>query len=385
MSWGKVKLNDICELITCGVAKRPDYVDDGIPFLSSLNVKENRFILKTFKRISIQDFQKLNKYSKPEIGDILYTRVGSFGEAAVINFDFDFSIFVSLTLIKPKKEIIDSCFLMWHLNSPTVRDFASKNTSGIGVQNLNVSVVRKYEIPLPPLPIQKQIAEILNKADALRKKDLELLKHYDALAQSLFIDMFGDPVKNEKRWKMKSLSLLGKLDRGVSKHRPRNAPELLGGEYPLIQTGDVANSGGIINSYKSTYSELGLKQSKLWPKGTLCITIAANIAKTGILNFAACFPDSIVGFVPNDESNNEFIQFIFSFLQKILEDAAPESAQKNINLDILRNLKIIAPPISLQNQFAEQIKNIELQKEKVKEEIKASENLFQALLQKMFS
>jgi type I restriction enzyme, S subunit len=90
--------------------------------------------------------------------------------------------------------------------------------------------------------------------------------------------MFGDPVRNEKGWEVCNLNELGSLDRGVSKARPRNSPELLGGIYPLIQTGDVTNSGIYITAYKQTYSELGLKQSKLWPKGTMLITIAANIA-----------------------------------------------------------------------------------------------------------
>src|SRR5690606_38147340 len=101
-------------------------------------------------------------------------------------------------------------------------------------------------------------------------------------------------------WEHVPLCELGNLDRGVSKHRPRNEPALLGGPYPLVQTGDVANSEGYIQNHLSTYTELGLKQSKLWPAGTLCITIAANIANTGILTYDACFPDSVVGFVPNE-------------------------------------------------------------------------------------
>lgn len=89
----------------------------------------------------------------------------------------------------------------------------------------------------------------------------------------------------------------------MSKHRSRNAPELLGGSYPLIQTGEVALADLYITSYTNTYSEIGFQQSKMWDKGTLCITIAANIA---ILGFDACFPDSIVGFNVNEKANNIF-------------------------------------------------------------------------------
>ncbi|WP_034248705.1 restriction endonuclease subunit S [Arenibacter algicola] len=252
------------------------------------------------------------------------------------------------------------------------------------IPSLTKADLLKVEIPLPPLETQKRIAQILDEACALRDKTQQLLKEYDLLAQSIFLEMFGDPAINQKGWEMKEFGDVGKLDRGKSKHRPRNAPELLGGIYPLIQTGDVANSNGRIEEYTSTYSEIGLAQSKMWPKGTLCITVAANIAKTGILTMDACFPDSVVGFIPNEHTNNEFTLFWMSFLQKIIEANAPQAAQKNINLKILKELKFFCPPINLQNQFAEKIALIEKQKDLAKQELKESKELFNCLLQKAF-
>jgi len=128
-------------------------------------------------------------------------------------------------------------------------------------------------------------------------------------------------------------------------------------------------------------SEIGLKQSKIWPKGTLCITIAANIAKTGILTFDACFPDSVVGFTPNLLSTTEYVQFWLSFLQKILEEKAPESAQKNINLNILRNLDAPLPPIDLQKKFSFQVGKVETLKEKQRVNNHCSSNLFNNIMQ----
>ncbi len=139
-----------------------------------------------------------------------------------------------------------------------------------------------------------------------------------------------------------------------------------------------------MTKYKSTYSDIGLNQSKKWPKGTLCITIAANIAKTGILDFDACFPDSVVGFVPNEKSNSVFVLFWMSFLQKILEDSAPESAQKNINLAILRDLDFLNVPIELQNQFAERVQKTEVQKAQAQQSLEKAEELFNSLLQRAF-
>lgn len=301
--------------------------------------------------------------------------------AGKVGVGFDGVIGSTLARLQIKVDKINSRYLYWFLNSSN--DLIKSQRTGATIPHVSGIALKELQTPLPPLAIQKRIAEILDAADALRRKDQELLKKYDELAQAIFIDMFGDPVKNDKGWDVRKLASMGKLDRGISKHRPRNAPELLGGIYPLIQTGDVSNSGGRIKRYKSTYSELGLKQSRLWPAGTLCITIAANIAKTGILNFPACFPDSIVGFTPNVKiATSIYIQFWFFFLQSKLEELAPESAQKNINLEILRKIEVMCPPMEMQLDFDKKINNIEIQKSKSIDQI--SSMLFKSLLQKAF-
>lgn len=177
---------------------------------------------------------------------------------------------------------------------------------------------------------------------------------------------------------------MGTFGRGVSKYRPRNAPELLNGPYPLIQTGDIANSELYIKNYNNTYSEVGLKQSKMWDKGTLCITIAANIAKTAILQFDACFPDSVVGFNGNNLTNNIFVHYWFSFFQEILENQAPESAQKNINLKILSELQIITPDIIEQNQFADFVRQVDKSREDIKKALEKTQQLYDSLMQEYF-
>ena len=174
--------------------------------------------------------------------------------------------------------------------------------------------------------------------------------------------MFGDPVTNPKGWQVLPLDVLGELNRGVSKARPRNTPDLLGGIYPLVQTGEVSNSDSYITKFEQTYSEKGLAQSRMWQAGTLCITIAANIAQTAILTFDACFPDSVVGFIANKQTKQLFIHYWFKFFQKILEDQAPQVAQKNINLKILKELQVIVPPKSLQQEFCQFIEQLDKSK-----------------------
>ena len=230
------------------------------------------------------------------------------------------------------------------------RAFENKTT---GLHNLKTDeYVAHYEVADASMQNQITICAQLDRVTKNIKLHQQELQKLDQLIKSRFVELFGDPVSNSKGLKELTLPELGELGRGVSKHRPRNAPELLGGEYPLIQTGEVSNAGLYIENYENTYSELGYKQSKMWKAGTLCITIAANIAKTAILKFDACFPDSVVGFKANDKTNEIFIHYWFSFFQAILEAQAPESAQKNINLKILSELKVIAPDIEEQNKFA---------------------------------
>ena len=234
--------------------------------------------------------------------------------------------------------------------------------NGATRQKLTQAAMRKMQIPLRSMDKQKYIVDVLNHIIKLKERRQQELQLLDDLIKARFVEMFGDPVSNSYGLPEATLPELGEFGRGISKHRPRNDPKLLGGGYPLIQTGDVANAGLYITSYKSTYSELGLRQSKMWKKGTLCITIAANIAKTAILTFDACFPDSVVGFTANEKTNNIFIHYWFLFFQTILESQAPESAQKNINLKILSELRVIVPKKEKQDEFVNFIHQVDKSK-----------------------
>jgi type I restriction enzyme S subunit len=156
------------------------------------------------------------------------------------------------------------------------------------------------------------------------------------------------PFELPEGWSWARFPELGVFGRGKSKHRPRNDPSLFNpGIYPLVQTGEVARAGTVIREYHSKYSELGLSQSKLWPQGTLCITIAANIADSAILGFEACFPDSVVGFIPSPliGDSRYFLAFMKTAREHLLK-FAPSTAQKNINLEILESVQIPLPPVS---------------------------------------
>ena len=154
-------------------------------------------------------------------------------------------------------------------------------------------------------------------------------------------------------WKTYKLPELGTIARGKSKHRPRDASHLYGGDYPFIQTGDVKAANHRLNSHTQTYSESGLAQSKLWPKNTMCITIAANIAETAILNYPACFPDSIIGFIPNKKlCDIEFVEYLMQYFKKQIQSHSIGSVQENINLGTFQRVEFKVPPLKEQKAIA---------------------------------
>lgn len=161
-------------------------------------------------------------------------------------------------------------------------------------------------------------------------------------------------------WKEYKLKDLGTLQRGRSRHRPRYAFHLYGGRYPFIQTGEIREASKYITKYEQTYSEIGLQQSKLWPKGTLCITIAANIAELAILNFDACFPDSVLGFIPNEKlADLDFLYYTLTHFQRELKHIGEGSVQDNINLGTFENIVFPIPSLLEQKSIASSLSSLD--------------------------
>jgi type I restriction enzyme S subunit len=172
--------------------------------------------------------------------------------------------------------------------------------------------------------------------------------------------IYNDSIYNSN-WEIKPLSQLGEFRRGKSRHRPRNDKKLFeNGVYPLVQTGEISAANLFIRKHTSMYNEFGLKQSKLWPKNTLCITIAANIAETALLGYPMCFPDSIVGFnAYSNESTELFMHYVFTYIKKSIQNSASGSIQDNINIDYLTNLNFRIPHKKYQDKVVEILSSLD--------------------------
>ncbi len=374
-----VPFGNTCDLQNGRAFKPEEWSESGTPIIRIQNLNDES---KPFNYCNLEVENRFHI----DTGDLLFSWSGTPGTSFGAFFWNRGKGFLNQHIFRvdvdDKK--VSKTYLRYAINSK-LNLIIDQAHGGVGLKHITKSKLEAIEIPLPPLTEQKRIAAILDKADAIRRKRQQAIQLADEFLRAVFLDMFGDPVTNPKGWKIAKFLDVGTLDRGKSKHRPRNDPALLGGEYPLIQTGDVANSKGYIKHYKSTYSDLGLQQSRMWPTGTLCITIAANIAKTGILTFEACFPDSVVGFTPNDNVTVEYIQHWLGFLQKTLESSAPESAQKNINLAILRDLDIPLPDKELQQAFSSIVRRSLKIADVSSRLVLENDNLFSAISQKSLS
>lgn len=253
----------------------------------------------------------------------------------------------------------------------TFEQYLYDNATGTTFVQVNSRTLQKMPVPLPPLPEQQRIVEriesLFAKLDEAKEKAQAVVDGFELRKSAILHKAFTGELTQRWRskndvslanWKKVKFGDLGVLERGRSKHRPRNDPRLFGGKYPFIQTGDVARSEMYVVKHSQTLSEIGMEQSRIFPKDTLCITIAANIGDVAILTYDCYFPDSVVGFTPNGLTSSKFIYYMMSTIQRELEANAPATAQKNINLKILNDIIINLPSFHEQREIIDCLENI---------------------------
>lgn len=367
------RLGDIFILVGGGTPTTSieEYWGYGTPWISSADIDHSGRIFYR-RRVTPSGIANSTTNVVPRGTVIVVTRVG-LGKVAQLEEDTCFSQDIHALLAKETAPAYSSRFLMYQLlfKMQTVK-YSGRGTTISGITKKQLADVSLY---FPSLPVQERIVarieelfsqlnagvETLKKAkaqlavyrQAVLKEAFEgrLTVHIPAITPLLWASSDETSALPDipEEWHYIALKYLGDLGRGKSKHRPRNDPKLFDdGKYPFIQTGDVKAAANYITTFTKKYGEFGLSQSKLWPKGTLCITIAANIAETAFLGIDACFPDSVVGFTPNDSVLAEYVRYFVESQKIRLWAFAPATAQKNINLDTLENL--IVPYCSIDEQ-----------------------------------
>ena len=246
-------------------------------------------------------------------------------------------------------------------------------------QNIDYKRLSRSRLPLPPLAEQAAIVRYLDHFDRrirryIRAKErlIELLAEqkqaiiHQAVTGQIDVRT-GQPYpaykdsgvewlgKIPKHWTVRRVKQIAQVLRGKFSHRPRNDPPLYDGPYPFIQTGEVARAGRVITNYRQTLNKRGLAVTRMFPTGTLVMTIAANIGDVAVLDFAACFPDSIVGFVPRNRVTRDILYYVFRAMRPELLRDAPVNTQGNLNIDRIGSKRIPLASINEQHQIVQQI------------------------------
>jgi type I restriction enzyme S subunit len=390
--WEWKKLGEVAKIyngnsINANVKKeRYSNVESGFPFIATKDVgNDSEVDYENGIRIPFEEagFKVARKDTV-----LICAEGGSAGKKkCILNEDVCFGN--KLFAIDYNREKLIGKFVFYYTFEQSFTDEFQKLLSGI-IGGVSSAKFKEIQIPIPPLSEQKRIVKFLDnefsKIETLKTNAETNLKN----AKELFYAELKKSFHEKGSWKTVQLGEIAlEYGRGKSKHRPRNDECLFGGEYPFIQTGDIRNSGKYVVDYTETYNEIGLAQSKLWQKGTLCITIAANIAETAILTFPCCFPDSVIGFVPNEQySSVDFIYYVILYFRTELQKISKGAAQDNLNLAKLESMNFPLPPLSVQKEIVARLdklsENVKRLETNYKQIIANCDELKKSILEKTF-
>jgi type I restriction enzyme S subunit len=295
------------------------------------------------------------------------------------------------------KNGVDIGFIYFWLKMPFVKRYMINFSAGSTVLHLNTHSVPNIPVLTPSLPEQQKIAQILTSVDEViektqaqidKLKDLKSGMMQELLTKGIgHVEFKDSPVGSiPVGWEVVPLGDISRLSRGKFSHRPRNDPSFYNGLFPFLQTGDIPKETPYITNFTQSLNDKGLGVSKMFSVGTLVITIAATIGEIGVLKFASCFPDSLVGInVDNKYADSMYILYVMRHLKGELEALAPQTAQKNINLDILTPFLIPLPSLAEQKLISQSMESVDRSINRLKLKLQNTKNLKSALMQDLLT
>ncbi len=368
--WQQIKIGDLCTIVNGKTPLRSNdsYWSNGdINWFTIDDLRsQGRFISQTNQHITDTALRETGIKLVPK-DSVLICCTASVGEVAytltetATNQQFN-------GLIPNDRSTLDPLYLYYAVDfiSPELKRQMGTTTFGF----VSTSKLGDLIIVVPQIKTQQKIGNILTSIDEAIQKTDKVIQKSEELKNGLMNELFAKGIGHKKfkntkigeipeEWEIVGLSTIALVERGKFSHRPRNDPKFYGGSIPFIQTGDVVNSKGRIKMYSQTLNEQGLSVSKMFPKGTIVLTIAANIGDTGILEFDACFPDSLVGIQPHSNVDSIFLEYFLKSRKPYLNSIATQSAQKNINLAKLNPMLVLLPPLNEQKKIAEILSSID--------------------------
>lgn len=326
--------------------------------------------------------------------DVLYGKLRPYLDKAVLANDAGICS-TELLVLRPR-EGVDPRFLVGLVHAPSFVAHAVSGTTGVQHPRTSWSHIADFELPNFEPTEQTRIADILwqvSEAIAANEAVLEAGVHLKRVAmQALFTGgLMGESQKEAgigtipESWIMTSLGEVATLERGRFLHRPRNEPRFYGGSTPFVQTGDVVRSNGRIREYSQSLNREGVRISRVFPAGTILITIAANIGYTGVLEFDAACPDSLVAISAGEAVGSQFLEYWLQSQQVDMDRLAPKGTQKNINIQFLRSWPVIVPPSDEQHEIVVILSALDRKIDFHRRKRAVLDELFKALLHKLMT
>ena len=414
-NWCWCKLGDIVNKLTDGTHRTPKYVEKGIPFLSVKNLSSGKMDFENTKFITLEEHKELYARCNPEKGDMLLTKVGTTGIPVINDSDIEFSLFVSVALIKFNHNFLDAKFFLYLLQSPLVQDQAKENTRGVGNKNWVMDAIANTLLILPPLAEQKRIVTAIEKfmplIDEYGRKENELTVLNKEIAKKLknailqeavqgklvpqiavegnAKDLLGE-IKKEKaklvkegklkkekplpeitedeipydipeNWCWCRLGYICEIARGGS---PRPIKDYLTTNedgYNWIKIGDTDKNGKYINHTEEKIKKEGLHKTRLVHKGDFLLTNSMSFGRPYILNIEGCIHDGWLVISPSkDIFNKDYLYYLLSseFAYNQFCDSVSGAVVKNLNSDKVREALFPLPPLIEQKRIVEAIEKI---------------------------
>jgi type I restriction enzyme S subunit len=375
-------IKDIAKFIRTGKTpptQEVKYFDGEVNWYTPGDLDKGKYLSTSKRTLTNLAFEEKKAVVFPK-NTLIVGCIGDIGKLG-ITVD-DCSSNQQLTGIYPNDNVDVNYLYYWFKGNKSLIDSYANNAV---VPILNNRTLETIKLPIPPLPQQQKIANILDAADALRQNDKALIAKYDELIQSLFLEMFGDPVSNPKGWEKVKMEKLMTILRGGS---PRPIDNFLGGTYPWIKIGDATKGDDIyLNSTREFITKDGLKKTRLLPKGSLIFAnCGVSLGFARILTFEGCIHDGWLAFSNFNENklNKIFLLKALNSITQYFRDTAPDGTQPNLNIAIMKNFELIMPPVSLQIKYETTLSLLVAQKAIAQASLAKSEELFNSLLQKAF-
>ena len=386
MRFEQIMSNEVLD-IRDGTHESPKYKDIGYPLITSKNLKHGRIDFSDVNFISEEDYISINKRSKVNKGDVLYSMIGSIGNYAFVDNEPNYAI-KNVALFRFIDKRLHNKFFLHLINSSIFQRQIEQRMKGGTQKFVSLKILRNLKIPLPPLEEQKKIAAILDAADEYRKKTKALIDKYDQLTQSLFLDIFGDPFKGEVSPLKNNITVLG----GYA----FKSKDFIQVGLPLIKIGtvnkgyfEIDNFSFLPESYLSNYSKWNVRP------GDILMSLTGTVGKDDYGNVEKA-TDHYENYLLNqrvaklEPSNGIYLkEFLFGMFRnnktkKELTKISRGVRQANISNRDIENLEMITPCIEDQKLYVSAVSEIEKQKQQAEASLVKAEELFNSLLQKAF-